>query len=792
MLKNYLKIAIRNLLKHKAYSFINLAGLAIGIACGVLIMLYVRKELSYDRFHQNAGRIYRVGNEGQFGSEIWKGARTSHPLAPALVQEFPEVQQSVRFYRLYKPLVQVGEKKFVEPRFFYADSSVFEVFTFPLITGDPKTALTRPYSLVLSQAMAEKYFGETDPIGQTLAVAKIGDFQITGVLKNVPANSHLAFDFLVSYETLRAQKNPNLDTWDTIVTSTYVLLPDGYDSAQLEAKLSALVAKYQNQSHGATQRLFLNPIVDLHLRSEFSGELGERGSMATLSILGVVVTFILLIACINFMNLATARSLQRTREVGVRKVIGAHRLQLIRQFLSEAILLSLGALALALPLVELLLPAFNQLVGKNLDIDFTANLSTVGVLTVLGLLVGIISGSYPAFALSSFKPVAVLKGQTKSRPAGARMRQGLVVAQFAISIIFIVSTMIVGSQLDFFRSKKLGFDKEQVVVMPIQDRAINARYEAIKQELRQNPNILSVAATSQLPGAGEGNYYYNVDGIAEGLTLPTYFIDHDFIPALGIELAAGRNFSASFTADATGAFMINETAAKQFGWDDPLGKTIDWDSGTKKGVVIGVVKDFHTASLHEKIEPLIIQIFPEPMYVGYIVARLAPHDIPATLAFIKEKWQAFEPQYPLQYSFLDEDFGRLYRNEERLAQIFSYSSTLAILIACLGLLGLAAFAAEQRTKEIGVRKVLGATVSQIVLLLSRDFAKLVGLAFVVAAPVAYFAMNRWLQNFAYHAEINLGVFLLAGLAALGLACLTVSWQAIKAALANPVEALRYE
>ncbi|RIK70006.1 hypothetical protein DCC62_23205 [candidate division KSB1 bacterium] len=366
------------------------------------------------------------------------------------------------------------------------------------------------------------------------------------------------------------------------------------------------------------------------------------------------------------------------------------------------------------------------------------------------------------------------------------------VAQFAISIVFIVSTMIVGSQLEFFRNKKLGFDKEQILVLPIQDRSVNSRYEAIKHELRQNPNILSVAAASQVPGAGEGNYYYNVEGIADGLTLPTYFIDHDFIPTLGIELAAGRSFSASFPADATGAFMINETAAKQFGWDDALGKTVDWDSGTKKGAVIGVIKDFHNQSLHEPIKPMVLQIFPEPLYVGCFVLRIAPHDIAATLAFIKDKWQAFEPQYPFQYSFLDEDFGRLYLNEERLAQIFRYSSTLAILIACLGLLGLAAFAAEQRTKEIGVRKVLGATVSQIVLLLSRDFAKLVGIAFVVATPVAYVAMSRWLQNFAYRTEISFGVFLLAGLAALGLACLTVSWQAIKAALANPVEALRYE
>ncbi|MCL4707459.1 ABC transporter permease [bacterium] len=792
MLKNYLKIAIRNLLKHKVYSFINLAGLAIGIACCVLIILYVREELSYDRFHKNAGRIYRVGNEGRFGSEIWTSARTSHPLALALVQEFPEVQSAVRFYRLYKPLVRVGEKKFVEPRFFYADSSVFNIFTFPLIKGDPQTALIQPYSLVLSQEMAEKYFGEVDPLGQTLSVAKLGDFQITGVLKNIPENSHLAFDFLASYETLRAQNDPNLMSWGSIVTSTYILLRDEHNAVQLETKLPALAAKYHDQSEGATQRLFLNSITDLHLRSEINGELGERGSMATLSILIIVAAFILIIACINFMNLATARSLQRGREVGMRKVIGAHRLQLIRQFLSEAILLALGALALALPLVEFLLPAFNQLVGKNLEVEFAANLSTIGALFALGLLVGIFAGSYPAFALSSFKPVAVLKGQTKSRPTGARIRQVLVVAQFAISIVFIVSTMIVGSQLEFFRNKKLGFDKEQILVLPIQDRSVNSRYEAIKHELRQNPNILSVAAASQVPGAGEGNYYYNVEGIADGLTLPTYFIDHDFIPTLGIELAAGRSFSASFPADATGAFLINETAAKQFGWDDALGKTVDWDSGTKKGAVIGVIKDFHNQSLHEPIKPMVLQIFPEPLYVGCFVLRIAPHDIAATLAFIKDKWQAFEPQYPFQYSFLDEDFGRLYLNEERLAQIFRYSSTLAILIACLGLLGLAAFAAEQRTKEIGVRKVLGATVSQIVLLLSRDFAKLVGIAFVVATPVAYVAMSRWLQNFAYRAEIGLGAFLLAGLVALGLACLTVSWQAIKAALANPVEALRYE
>lgn len=792
MLKNYLKIAIRNLLKHKAYSFINLAGLAIGIACCVLILVYVNEELSYDRFHENAGRIYRVGNEGQFGSEIWTSARTSHPLAPTLAQEFPEVQSAVRFYRLYKPLVRVGEKKFVEPCFFYADSSVFNIFTFPLIKGDPQTALTQPYSLVLSQEMAEKYFGEVDPLGQTLPVAKLGDFQITGVLKNIPENSHLAFDFLASYETLRAQSDPNLASWGSIVTSTYVLLREGTDPATLEAKFPGLVAKHQAASEGATKRLFLNPVIDLHLRSEINGELGECGSMATLSILIIVAAFILLIACINFMNLATARSLQRAREVGVRKVIGAHRMQLISQFLSEAILLSLGALALALPLVELLLPAFNRLVGKNLDVDFTANLPTLAALAGLGLLVGIVSGSYPAFALSSFKPVAVLKGQTKSRPAGARIRQALVVAQFAVSIVFIVSTMVVSSQLEFFRSKKLGFDKEQVVVLPIQDRSNNAQYEAIKNELRQNSNILNVAAASQVPGAGEGNYYYNVEGISEGLTLPTYFIDHDFIPTLVIELAAGRCFSRQFPADATGAFMINETAAKQFGWDEPLGKTIDWDSGTKRGTVIGVVKDFHNQSLHEPIKPMILHIFPEPIYIGCFVARIAPHDIPATLAFIKEKWQAFEPQYPFQYSFLDEDFGRLYLNEERLAQIFRYSSTLAILIACLGLLGLAAFAAEQRTKEIGVRKVLGATVSQIVLLLSRDFAKLVGIAFVVATPVAYVAMNRWLQNFAYRTEISSGAFLLAGLAALGLACLTVSWQAIKAALANPSDALRYE
>ncbi len=791
MLKNYLKIAVRNLLKHKAYSFINLAGLAIGMACCVLMLLFIHEELSYDRFHQNAERIYRVGNEGQFGNEIWKGARTSHPLGPTLAAEFPEVQQAVRFYRLYQPLVQHGEKKFVESRFFYADSTIFEVFTFPLINGDLRTALAQPYSFVLTQEMAQKYFGADDPIGRTLAIARVGDFQITGVLKNIPANSHLSFDFLASYEALRAQNNPNFGEWNAIVTSTYILLPAKYLAADLEAKLPALIAKYQAQIQGATQRLFLDPLLDLHLHSNFNSEIGTRGSMATIYLLAVIAAFILLIACINFMNLATARSLRRAREVGVRKVMGAYRLQLIRQFLGEAVLLSFGAVWLALPLVELLLPIFNQLVDKKLALDLSENFFAAGVFAAIGLLVGVISGSYPAFALSSFQPVEVLKSQMQSRPSGARLRQVLVVAQFAISIIFIVSTMIVGAQLEFFRNKKLGFNKEQVAVIRIQDRALGARYEVIKHELRQNANILSVAATSQMPGAGEGQYYYRIEGREEAITLPTYFIDAEFIPTLGIELAAGRAFAANLATDATAAFMINETAAKQFGWDEPLGKMIDWDN-TKKGPVIGVVKDFHTLSLREQIEPLVIQIFPEPMYVSYIIARIAPHDIPPTLAFIKEKWQAFDQQYPFKYSFLDEDFDRLYRNEERLAQIFSYSSTLAILIACLGLLGLASFTAEQRTKEIGVRKVLGASVSQIIVLLSRDFARLVGVAFLVAVPVAYFAMQQWLQNFAYRTNIEWQIFIYAGLLALLTACLTVSYQALKAALANPVESLRYE
>lgn len=791
MLRNYLKIAVRNLLKHKTYSFINLAGLAIGIACCVLMLLFIYEEFSYERFHVNAQRIYRVGNEGQFGTEIWKGARTSHPLAPALRAEFPEVQQAVRFYRLPQPLVQYGDKKFVESRFFYADAAVFAVFTFPLISGDPNTALAQPYSLVLAQEMAEKYFGADDPLGQTLTIAGAGDFQITGVLQNIPANSQLSCDFLASYETLRAQNNPNFADWGAIVTSTYVLLPAQYQAAALEAKFPAFVAKYQTQSQGATQRLFLDPLLDLHLHSSFNSDLGTRGSMATIYLLAVIATFILLIACINFMNLSTARSLRRAREVGVRKVMGAQRLQLARQFLGEAVLLSFGAMLLAIPLVELLLPIFNQLVDKKLALDWSENLAAAGVFAAIGLLVGVISGSYPALALSAFQPAEVLKSQVQTRAAGSRLRQALVIVQFAISIIFIVSTMIVGAQLEFFRNKKLGFNKAQVVALRLQDRALGARYETIKQELQQNANILSVAAASQLPGTGEGQYYYNLEGREEAITLSTYFIDAAFIPTLGIELAAGRSFSTNVATDATSAFMINETAARQFGWKEPLGKMINWDN-TKKGPVIGVVKDFHTLSLREPIEPLVIQIFPEPIYVNYIVARLAPHDIPSTLAFIKEKWQTFDPQYPFKYSFLDEDFDRLYRAEARLAEIFSYASVLTIFIACLGLLGLASFTAEQRTKEIGVRKVLGASVAQIIVLLSRDFAKLVGVAFVVATPLAYFVMHRWLQNFAYRTNIELQTFLWAGLLALITACLTVSYQAAKAALMNPVESLRYE
>jgi putative ABC transport system permease protein len=789
MLKNYLKIAIRNLRRHKIISFINVIGLAIGIACAALILLYVRHELSYDRYHEKKDRIYRLVSKVQ-GASYEAVAKVPGPWSIAAKKDFPEIEQIARFVFFNEILVSRGEKRFYESNGWFADSTVFDVFSFALLQGNPKTALTQPNAIVVTEAFAQKYFGKENALGQTLTFDNQNQYQVTGVMANVPANSHFTFDFLVA---MASYANPRRDNWQWLQFYTYVLLKEGASPQTIAAKFPALLRQNVEANIAANYTPYLQPLADIHLRSHLFREMQANSDIAYIYIFSAVGGFILLIACINFMNLTTARAATRAKEVGVRKVTGADRRQLVKQFLGESILISGLALLLALVCIDALLPAFNALTSRQLTVDYFQDYFLVIGLLGITLLVGMLAGSYPAFVLSSFMPVNVLKGKL---PGSSRtwLRKGLVVVQFAISAFLIIATGIVYNQLEYMQNKKLGFNEEQLVTFPIRDAAMQQKYEVVKQAFAQHPNVVSVSVSANLPGGGDYGIPYEPEGIPEDRIPPMRIlvVDHDFIQAFQMELAAGRSFSREYPTDATSAFMINEEAAKQLGWSDLSGKMIAMRNIQRaKAPVIGVLKDFHFRSMREKIGPIMFLI-QTPDWFNVFSVRLRPENISETLAFLERKWAEFDPNHPFTYTFFDESFAQLHQAEQRIGTLLRYVSILAILIAGLGLFGLATFTAEQRTKEIGVRKVLGASVSSVTLLLSRDFTKLVLIGFIVAAPLAYYAMQRWLQEFAYRTEIGAGVFLLSGLLALVIAWLTVSYQSIKAALANPVESLRYE
>ena len=801
MLKNYLKIAVRNLLKHKGYSFVNIFGLAVGMTCCWLILLYVQHELSYDRFHQEANRIFRIawitGNPQ---------TRTPHPMAQALAKDFAEVESAVSLSPIWAPgltrqkfAFRYGEKRFEENEVFSADSTFFAVFSFPLIKGDPQTALRSPTSLVLTERMAKKYFGAEEPLGKVLTINNSVDLQVTGVMQDVPAASHMHFDFLISYVLLKMRETGSYYTWDDFGHYNYIKLAPTADPKSLEAKIPGWFLTYNKwpaediaELKSGQAAFRLQPITDIHLRSHLKWELEPNSDSAYVYLFSAIAVFVLFIACINFMNLATARSATRAKEVGVRKVLGALRRQLIGQFLGESILLSLTALLLSLAAVELLLPFFNSWSGANLAVSYRDNPRRILGIGGMALLVGIISGSYPAFFLSALQPVQTLKDTMRFGVRSARFRQILVTTQFAISIALIASAGIVAAQLKFLKNQKLGFDKSQIAVVPIKTAAMRRNYETVKTELLRHPNLVSITAVSNVPGGRFNQNEIFWQSAENEQDVSQMRVDYDFFKTLGIEMAEGRGFSKALATDSATAFIINETAARLYDWDTAVGKEITWldDDHVRRGQIIGVAKDFHFQSLHHHIEPLLFQVLPAGF--NYFLIKMSGHDIAGTLAALEKKWKTFDPERAFEYSFLDADFAALYASEERMKTVVENFSSLAILIACLGLLGLASFMIQQRTKEIGVRKVLGASVSQIVVLLSRDFAQLVGVAFVVATPVAYLLMNSWLQSFAYRADIEWQIFVWAGLFALIMACLTVSYQAAKAALANPVEALRYE
>jgi putative ABC transport system permease protein len=791
MLKNYLKIALRNLLRQKALSFINLAGLATGMACSILILLWVQEELSYDRFHAHADSIYRITTD-MGGHET---ARSSVPLAGALKAELPAVKNAVRLRPLNSRslLFEVGERKFEEERVIFADSTFFQVFSFRLLRGDPKTALVRPDGLLLTERMAQKYFGTADVLGKTIRMGNQTDFEVTGVLQEVPTNSHLQFDFLLPVSFL-ATTDFNLinNIWTNYPYFTYLQLDENVASSP------ALVAEVEKQMNGIFRRnepgnktaFSLQPLTKIHLHSKLNSDVEGNGNIQYVRIFAVAAVFILLVACINFMNLATARSARRAKEVGLRKVIGAHRGQLMGQFLGESLLISFLALELAVILVEAVLPAFNDLSGKALSVSFTDGKLFLGLL-LIALVTGLLSGSYPALFLSAFQPVRVLKGGvTKVGSGSVFFRNGLVVVQFVVSIVLIVGTAVVYKQLRFIQSQNLGYDQENLLYLPLRGE-IYENIDAFRAELERHPSTGYYSFISDLPtnisNATTGVHWEGKDPEYHPNFYPMA-VDEHFMEVFKTQLLAGRGFAREFRDD-TVSWVLNEKALEVIGLkaDEAVGKPFrfwDW-----QGTIVGVVKDFNFKPIHQPVEPMVLRL---NSGWGYLVVRTKPGQLNAAIADLGQIWQKLNPAYPFAYDFLDQDLSRLYRAEERMSTIFNAFALLAIFISCLGLYGLAAFTAEQRTKEISIRKVLGASVANIMGLLSKDFVKLVLIAIVIATPLAWYGMSQWLEDFAYRIDLEWWLFGVAGLMALLIALLTVSFQSVKAALMNPVKSLRSE
>ncbi len=788
MLRNYLKIALRNLLRQKGYAFINIAGLAVGIACCLLIVLHVYDELSYDRYHEHADRIYRLTIQAGIFGEM---PVAPTPTAPALSEHYPEVERFTRMYRRSEVLRQ-EEEYMSEERFFYADSSVFEVFTYPLLSGNPRTALREPNTVVLTASTARRYFGDEEALGRSILLRDGTPLRVTGIAADLPSNTHLHFDFLASFASLdhnagEASANP----W-RYQGFTYLLLTSPEASASLQAKLDTLTSgEWQEVARvvgwGAEGFSFgLQPLTSIHLHSHTDTEVEPTGDIRYLYLFSAVAAFVLLIACINYMNLATARSLQRTREVGVRKVLGAQREQLVRQFLSESFLLTLLALILAIVCVEALLPVYNWLTGKEMGLDLWQRPEMLVGLALVVLIVGLGAGAYPALFLSHFRPALVLKGGVATK-GGTRVRRALVTFQFAVSVALMAGTLVIQRQLDYIQTKHLGFDTEQILLLPVKG-TLEQKKDAFKQELLALPGVQHVSISS-----GSPNLAWGITHEHDGIEYPLrgIHVDADYLDAMGMELVAGRDFDPALASDSA-SFIVNETAARLLGLEDKVGEILETPIYNSNDRLIGIVSDFHIASLREPIGPAFLRLASAPDFMQALVVRLEPNRIPETLQDISGVWRRFAPDFPFDYDFLDEMLREQYEAEKRLAITLGAFALVAILVACLGLFGLAAFTAESRTKEIGIRKVLGASIGSIVALLSKEFARLVILAALVTVPIVYLAMNRWLEDFAYRIEIGPGIFLLAGAFALLTALATVSYQAVKAALADPVKSLRYE
>lgn len=789
MLRHHLKIALRNLLKRKGYTILNVTGLAIGMACCLIITLYVLDELSYDRFHEKIDRIYRVTTHAVIGENEWNTAIVSPALAPVLPDEIPEIEAAVRVDQFDNVVVKKEDRVYSEDRVLAADGNFFEVFSFPLSVGAATTALREPASVVLTRDKAEKYFGKgVDPVGETLIIDD-QPYQVRGVLEPVPANSHIHFDIAFSFSSLRKGRAPR---WENTNTVTYVLLKEGRSAELLPSKLQSVLKKHhpgynEMLTAGFSWNLGMQPLTDIHLYSHLEDELEPNGDIQNVYLFSLVAFFILIIACINFVNLATARSADRAKEVGVRKTLGSDRRNLIGQFLMEAGLVSFSAMVLALGLTQLLRLPFNRVAGKDLSIHLFENpLMLSGVLGI-AVLVTLLAGGYPAFYLSRFQPVEVLRGAMKAGSKNSVFRNVLVTFQFVLSISLIAGTVLIYQQLRFMQTKDLGLNKENVLIIKNADK-LGEQQESFIEEAKRYSGVQSVSFSNLSPfDEYEGSYFVQKGKAENERRLLNFLrVSPEYLPTLDIELTDGRNFSREIAGDTAG-IIINETAARFLGLQDPVDKVVEWGEPLR---VIGVVKDYHFRSLHEEILPLALL----PAARGNVLeARLQGNDLMGTINGLQEKWKRYTGNsVPFEYTFLDADFDALFRAELRLGRLVGAFAILAIFIACLGLLGLAAFMAERRAKEMGIRKIMGASEYHVLMLLSRDFTRLVGGAFLIAAPLIFWGVNRWLNSFAYRIEVGWESIVLAGLLALLIAWLTVSVQSLRVAHANPVEALRDE
>ncbi|MFC1477563.1 ABC transporter permease [candidate division KSB1 bacterium] len=804
MIRNYIIISLRNIRKYKAYSLINILGLAIGMTCCLLIMLYIFDELGFDSFHENSGRIYRVAETFQ-----WDQAEITHypciggGVAEDLLNDFPDmVQSSARMLNNGEVWVFIGDTQYREDRVYFADSSLFNVLSAEFIQGNPDRALKQPNTLILSESTAKKYFGDKNAIGQTVRIdnANAPDQTVSGVVKDYPRNSHFHFDILASMSTVRNEQNAAFfNNWYGTAFYTYLLLKEGVSPDALESRFPFLIEKYVSERDRVRLKsIYLQPLQDIHLHSNMINELEPNSRIEFIYIFSAIALLTLIIACINFMNLATARSAGRAREVGLRKVIGADRTQLIKQFIGESLVIAFSALIFTGLFTLLAFPVFNTLSGKELSAgDIIDPVVFTGLLGIT-LFVGLFSGSYPAFFLSAFQPITILRGKLSSGAKSGMLRKMLVVTQFAVSIALVIGSLLIMAQLDYMKNTDLGFNKDHVVVIPVPlDNIDNRRVQTIellKQEYSRLPGVESISAASSSPTQIRGVVEVRTTGALpeEQTSIAQIAVDYDYIKTLQINLQEGRDFSPERENESSIAYIFNESAVATLGVQEPLGQEITVTIGQQEvqGTILGTIEDLHYEPMHREIFPMML--FFNPQQFNRLIVRLRPEIMDETITRMADFWQSTIPNRPFEYDFLGEAINNLYQSENRLSGILKYFTLLAIFIACLGLFGLASFTAEQRTKEIGIRKVLGATVSGIIYLLSKEFAKVILIANLFAWPAAYIIMNRWLGDFAYRINMSITSFLTATVFILVIALITMIYQALKAAVANPADSLKYE